>query len=350
MAQFAVLDSACILMPKGTTSLLSRRVATVACALFLAIPLATTCSAQLTGGQIVPKATPDAQLQPSNENGRDSASPAPQLRIGPGDELDISVYDVPELTQHVRVENTGDISLPLVERIHVAGLSSEQAQEVIERALENGGFIKNPHVAVFVKEYTNGGIVVQGQVNRPGVYPAYGQRRLSDVLLQAGGPTQTAADKVSIVRPGQTSPIIFRMSDSDVGKSAEFAVLPGDTVNVAKAGIVYVLGEVTRPGGFVLQSSEDGGRPALSAIQAMALASGPTRTASLNKARIIRRTPKGIEQISLPLKKIMDVKGADPQLEADDILFIPNSRTKAMAEQAPGSLLAVLASAAIYRF
>jgi len=320
----------------------------VLCALVCFLPTERISWAQKAGPSAVSQATgtPDTSTSAA---GNSTNAAVPQLRIGPGDELDISVYDVPELTQHVRVENTGDISLPLIDRVHVAGLTSAQAQEVIERSLENGGFIKNPHVALFVREYINGGIVVQGQVNKPGIYPAFGQRRLSDMLLQAGGTTPAAGDKISIVRAGQSEPVIVSLGDAAV-KAADFVVLPGDTISVSKAGIVYVLGEVTRPGGFVLQNSDEAQVAGLSAIQAMALASGPTRTASLNKARIIRRTPQGLEQIALPLQKIMQGKGADPQLHAEDILYVPNSRVKAMAEQAPASLVGVLATAAIYRF
>jgi polysaccharide biosynthesis/export protein len=344
-----VLDSILITMKTSRIALLPRSIATVVCTgvwvmLLIAASAAQTSEVQSTAP---PNSTTDHQ---GDQNGASSKSaPTPQLRIAPGDELDISVYDVPELTQHVRVESTGDISLPLVDKIHVAGLSGAQAQEVIERALEQGGFIKNPHVAVFVKDYSNGGIIVQGQVNKPGIYAAYGQRRLSDMLLQAGGTTQTAGDKISVTRPGQPAPMLVSLSENPA-KVSEFIVLPGDTISVGKAGIVYVLGEVTRPGGFVLQNSEEGQPAGLSAIQAMALASGPTRTASLNKARIIRRTPKGLEQFSLPLKKIMEGKDQDPQLQAEDIVYVPNSRMKSMSEQAPASLVAVLASAAIYRF
>jgi len=351
-------------MTKGTRLLLSRSLATILCVFVCLLAAQKVCLAQKADSTVGPQAgetlkntapapatsaASDPATHASKKGTSLEADAATQLRIGPGDELDISVYDVPELTQHVRVENTGDISLPLIDRVHVAGLTSAQAQEVIERSLESGGFIKNPHVALFVKEYSNGGIVVQGQVNKPGIYPAFGQRRLSDMLLQAGGTTPAAGDKISIVRAGQTALIVVSLSDA-AAKASEFVVLPGDTVSVSKAGIVYVLGEVTRPGGFVLQNAEEGQTAGMSAIQAMALASGPTRTASLNKARIIRRSSKGLEQIELPLKKIMEGKGSDPQLYAEDILYVPNSRVKAMADQVPAALVTVLASAAIYHF
>ena len=348
-------------------TLLPTSVRVVVC--LLACVLCTTSWAQThdpapvsgTTPPIGPAASPVAPAAPpplvpstparADDSAVPDSSPAgtPQLRIGPGDELDVSVYGVPDLSQHVRVENTGDIFLALIDRIHVAGLSSDQAQAVIERRLSSGGFINNPHVTVFVKEYTSDGIVVQGQVNKPGVYPAFGHRRLSDLLLQAGGITQTAGSKVSILHPGQTVPEVVTLS-AETGQGSSIDVSAGDTITVSKAGIVYVIGEVSRPGGFVLQSNDETKPEAVSAMQAIALAAGPTHTASLNKARVIRRTPSGIQEISLPLKKIMEGKSPDVQLEAEDILFIPNSRAKAMAEQGSTSILSILASAAIYHF
>jgi len=289
-----------------------------------------------------------ANIEPSSkEPARDTATPP--LLIGPGDEVDIAVYGVPELTQHVRVENGGDISLPLIDKVHVAGLTSAQAQEVIERRLASGGFINDPHVSVYVKEYTTSGILVQGQVNKPGIYPAFGRRKLSDVLLQAGGVTPTAGNKISITHAGKSVPEVVTRSDDPL-QSSNIEVVPGDTVTVARAGIVYVLGEVARPGGFVLQSSDENHPEGLSAVAAMALAYGPTRTASLNKARIIRRSPEGLKQISLPLKKILEGKSPDTQLQAEDILYVPNSRVKQLAEQLPGSVVSTVTTAAIYRF
>jgi polysaccharide biosynthesis/export protein len=303
-----------------------------------------------------PAAVPDARITPSESLAKEPApgdsareEATPPLLIGPGDELDVSVYGVPELTQHVRVENGGDISLPLIEKVHVAGLTSAQAQEVIERRLASGGFINDPHVSVYVKEYTTSGIMVQGQVNKPGIYPAFGRRKLSDVLLQAGGVTQVAGNKISITHGGKSTPDVITRSDDPL-QSSNAEVVPGDTVTVSKAGIVYVLGEVTRPGGFVLQSSDENRSEGLSAVAAMALAFGPTRTASLNKARIIRKSPEGLRQINLPLKKIMDGKSPDTQLQAEDILYVPNSRAKAMADTLPGTVVSLLATSAIYRF
>src|ERR1700730_18470036 len=144
-----------------------------------------------------------------------------KLSIGPGDELDVSVYGVPELSQHVRVDVSGDVHLLLVGTVHVAGLSSEEAQAVIEKQLMAGKFMNNPHVSVYVKEFTTQSVSVMGEVNKPGSYPALTTRRLYDAFQEAGGLTPTAGNKVSIGHPGQlNNPTIVTLSNDPI-KSAQ---------------------------------------------------------------------------------------------------------------------------------
>jgi polysaccharide export outer membrane protein len=116
---------------------------------------------------------------------------------------------------------------------------------------------------------------------------------------------------------------------------------------VSKAPIVYVIGEVTKPGGYVLGDAQDGdvASPQLTVIRVIALASGPIRGAALNKSKIIRRTANGIQELPIPLKKIMAGKSPDLPLQAEDILYIPGGRSTLPA----GTILGLLASAAIYR-
>ena len=280
----------------------------------------------------------------------DQPSDAPLIfksRIGPGDELDVSVYGEPELSQHMRVESTGNISLALVGKVHVAGLSSDEAASVVEQKLTSAGFLKEPHVNVYVKEYTHQEIVVQGHVNKPGVYPAFGPMRLFDVLVDAGGISQTAGNRVTITRAGSTADQVTLTSDPAKSAQTNVEILPGDVVTVARAGIVYIIGEVNRPGGYVVQGGDDA--KSLSAVQAIALAAGPTHTASLKGTRLIRRTPDGIREIPLPIEKMLKGKVEDVELSPDDILFIPNSTLKSLAATAP-AILTAASGAAIYKF
>jgi len=272
---------------------------------------------------------------------------AGRLSIGPDDELDVSVYGVPELSQHVRVDNSGNAYLVLIGEVHLEGLSSEEAQEVIEKRLFEGRFLKNPHVTVYVKDFTSETVSVVGEVNKPGNYPALSTRRLYDAFQEAGGLTP-AAGTVTLSHTGQlNSPTIITLSN-DPAKFAQanVQIMPGDAVIVSKAPIVYVLGEVNKPGGYVLAIDLDVKEPQeLTVLRVLAMAAGPVHGAALNRSRIIRRTPNGIQELPIRLKKIMAGKAQDPPLKAEDILYIPGSRSSAYL----GTVLATLTGVAIYR-
>src|SRR3984893_9834574 len=209
-----------------------------------------------------------------------------KLSIGPGDELDVSVYGVSELSEHVLVDTSGDGHLLLIGPTHVEGLSSEEAQAVIEKQLVKGRFIKNPHVSVFLKEFTNQSVAVVGEVNKPRrSYPALTTRRLYDAFQQAGGLTPTAG-KVSITHPGQlANPTVITLSNDPIKSAqANVEIMPGDAITVARAPIVYVLGEVTKPGGYVLDDDSNVESSRLTVMRVVALANGPVHGATLDKS------------------------------------------------------------------
>ena len=270
----------------------------------------------------------------------------PAVRIGPGDDIDVSVFGLPELSQHARVGNSGDVSLPLIGNLHLAGLSSDDAQRLIEKRLEDGHFVNNPQVSVYVREYTAEGISLMGAVNRPSVYSALGAHRLLDLIQTAGGLTDKAGRTVTVVhRDDPNHPITLSLSN-DGAKTAEdnIDLRPGDTVVVSKAGIVYVVGEVNRPGGFVIQDNN------ITASQVLAMASGPTHLAALDGTKVIRRTPDGLKDIPLQLKKVLSAKTRDMELLPDDIVLVPSSKTRGIASSSASAALNLLAGVAIYRF
>jgi len=249
------------------------------------------------------------------------------LRIGTGDLVEVSVYNVPELSTKARVSSNGEIYLPLVDYVPVGGLTVDQAQALIQKRLSEGGFVKNPHVSVFVQEYASQGASVLGEVMRPGNYPVLGQQRLFDVISAAGGFTEKAGQSIVVTHRNQMDkpvsvPLARNATDSPEGN---IPVFPGDTIVVRKADVVYVVGEVGRPSGFLM----DGGH--LTVLQAIALAGGTTRTAKLGGAKILRKGPAGISQTPVELKKILQAKAPDLSMQADDILFVPTSATKAAA-------------------
>lgn len=286
---------------------------------------------------------PAASVADSPPRNRSIAGMDSTVRIGPGDELDITVFGLPELSQHVRVGGSGDVSLPLVGSTHFAGKSSDEAQTMLERLLADGHFVNNPHVSVYVKEYTAEGISLVGEVIRPGVYPALGAHRLLDVIQAGGGLTDKAGKTITVShRDDPTKPITLSFTDDAVKMAVNnIELLPGDTVVVARGGIVYLVGEVNRPGGFVMEGSH------IMASQLLAMAAGPTRLASLNRARIIRRTPEGLKDIPLQLTKILQAKTPDVPLEASDIIYVPESRLRSV--MGASNIVGLLAGAAIYR-
>jgi polysaccharide biosynthesis/export protein len=260
------------------------------------------------------------------------------LRLSPGDLVELSVYNVPELATRARVSNRGDIYLPLIDYVHVSGLTAEETQAVIQQKLSDGGFVKNPHATVLVETYASQGASLLGEVGRPGIYPVVGQQRLFDVISAAGGFTEKAGRSITITHRGQPDkPLVVPLARnvSDNPESNVF-VYPGDTIVVRKADIVYVVGEVGRPSGFAMDSGH------LTVLQVIALAGGTTKTAKLSSVRLLRKGPEGVNETPIPLKKILEAKAPDLQMQADDILFVPTSAAKAAASR---SLEAVMQTA-----
>src|SRR5579863_8806603 len=199
------------------------------------------------------------------------------LRLEAGDLVEVNVYNVPELTTKARISSNGDVYLPLIDSVHVAGLSAEEAEGLIQKRLSDGGFVKNPHVTLFVDQYASQGASILGEVTKPGVYPVLGEQRLFDLISAAGGFTEKAGRSITVTHRGQTDkPIIVPLSRNvSDNPESNIPILPGDTIIVRKADLVYVVGDVGRPSGFLMDSGH------LTVLQAIAMAGGTTRTANL---------------------------------------------------------------------
>jgi len=297
---------------------------------------------------------------------RDSSSRTADYAIGSEDLLEISVFEAPELNCSVRVSAGGDISLTLLGPVQAAGLTPRQLEFVLQELLRRS-FMRDPHVGVFVREMQSHGVSVFGAVRKPGVVQIRGPRSLVEILSMAEGLAEDAGDTVLVIRsggldrPGPVSPandataalkpVPADASDDtpsishsttpagslvsmeiDVKQLLESAdpqanvpVYPGDLVKVSRAGVVYVVGEVHKPGGFLLKNNEN-----ISALQAIALAEGLTRTSAKEHARIIRndaQTGRRTE-IPLPLGKVLSGKSPDLALRPNDIVFVPNSTAR----------------------
>ena len=347
-----------------------------------------------------------------------------EYTIGPGDLLSISVFDVQDLSRDVRVSQSGTIAIPLVPtRIHVAGLTEAQAEQVVADVLRANGLVSHPEVGIIVKEHKSRPITVVGAVAHPMVYEAAQNVTLLEVLAQAGGVANDASDTVIVTRarpafvmvpaapidapaPGaaessgptaaeppaagtnanaKTEGTAFP-SAADIAKnppaatsSASAADVPsatepaaggnlitinlnellekgdmknniplqaGDVVTVPHSGIVYVLGAVTRPGGFVMSND----RSQMTTMKVLALAGGLTDVAKSNRAVIVRKDEQGKQtETEVDLKKILKLQSEDVQLHASDVLYIPTNYTKQALLKAGQIAIAVGTAVAIYR-
>jgi polysaccharide export outer membrane protein len=286
----------------------------------------TALSSSTSQSQTTDKSTPPG----SATQGAITQVPSPLYRISPGDTLDITVFGAADLSQKVRVTNKGEIYLPLVNYVHVGGQELQEAQANVESALKKGNFMVSPHVTIAVAEYASG-VVLMGEVVKPGIYPVTAATsKLLDLLTEAGGTTPSAGQMVTITHQGNTQQqVVFLSHDPTKAMDADVPVSQGDTIMVSKAGTIFVVGEVVQPSAFLMES-----RSGYTALKALAMAHGATRLAKLSQAKIIRQTPTGVEEIPVPLDKIVQSKAPDTELIADDILMVPTSHGKIVAAQA----------------
>lgn len=277
--------------------------------------------------------------------------PAPVLPakvlLGPGDVVSVQIFDTPELSADaVRISHSGEINLPVLGLVGVNGLNPNQAAERIEAELHNRGIMLDPHVTVSVVELAPQNATVLGEVKAPGVYPIYNEPHLMDVIALAGGFAPTAGKVVTIAHQDNPHhPVIIRLVPNALalGLQKNPKILPGDIVDVGRAGIVYILGAVGKPGGYLIDNNEH-----VSLIQALTLAGGWQQTAALSKARLIRKVQEGHKELMLDLKHVLNGKQADVYVENGDILYIPSSLGKTLAYRGMEAAIAAAQTAAVY--
>jgi polysaccharide export outer membrane protein len=325
--------------------------------------------------------------------------------IGNGDLLALEVFDVKELSRDVRVSQTGSIGIPLVPvRLHVAGLTEVQAEQKIAEVLESNGLVSHAEVSLSVKERKSKPITVVGAVGHAMVYQADRSVTLLEVLAEAGGVANDAGDAVIVNRPAQDpasdpsepppigqedpAPPLASKGSSHEGSTqqtaASQAAVPnspanspaeppplrntitinlndlmetgdatnniilqaGDIVTVPHSGIVYLLGAVSRPGGFVLAND----RGQMTILKILALAGGLGPTAKGDHAVIVRKDAQGQQhEVAVDLKKVMQRKAEDIQLQPSDILYVPNSAGRQAMLRALEFGIALGSGVALYR-
>jgi polysaccharide export outer membrane protein len=275
-----------------------------------------------------PAARPASQGTVLSSGGLDSLG---EYLIGPDDLLSITVLESAELSRDVRVSSDGTISLPLLaERIHVGGLSLSQAEALVKAKYREGGILNDPNITVSLKELESKPVTVSGAVRNPGVFQVSGQVRLLRLISLAGGLSDDAGSHVQVIREeesGTQHVEAVRVDDLRQGRAeANLAVRGGDIVNVLPAGAVYVIGAVNKPGRFLLP----GDAQQATVLNVLALAEDLKRTAKADHTVLIRKKPQSgeVEQIPVDLKKILSHQQADIVVQANDVLFIPDSTAK----------------------
>lgn len=265
--------------------------------------------------------------------------------LGPDDQISVSLRDIQEIQfKAVRIDGAGNIELPYAGKLRAAGKSVEQLAAEISRRLES--IVHRPAVIVEVTEYGSQPVSVLGAVGRPGVYQLRGRKSLFEVLSLAEGLRQDAGHAILITRRLEWGPIPLPTAKPD--SSGEFSVAevsvksilearnprdnilirPQDVISVPRGEMVYVVGSVRRPGGFLLGEKET-----VSVLQAVSLAEGLERAAAPHNARILRWVESSSRriEIAVDVKRILASQAPDQPLAGNDILFIPDSTAKSAA-------------------
>lgn len=270
--------------------------------------------------------------------------------LGPQDQLTVRVAeleDTPVPSAPVHIDPSGNIDLPLIGPIHAAGLTTTELRaQLIERYKK---YIHEPTVSVSVSEFHSQPVTIVGAVKAPGVHQIEGPKRLLEVISMAGGLTDEAGAKVTITRELAAGPLPLAGTRTDLGgkftvgdvdlrglmasthPSSNVLIRPNDVVSVSTAELVYVMGEVKKPGGFTLRT-----HTTISLLEALAMAEGPQNTARPSHSRVLRLTGEGQkrEEIPVDVSKMMDGKSPDIPLQAYDILVVPNNVPRAASLRA----------------
>jgi polysaccharide export outer membrane protein len=283
-----------------------------------------------TRSQPNPREAPPVWNQPgvAGASGPAQAAGEPPMPVAivPGDWLDISEYHTPEFHSALRVSNAGTVTLPMIGDVRVTGMDEQAAAQAIEAALLTKGILLHPLVSVVVTFYAGEDVSVLGEVTRPGIY-AYGfHHRLLDLISAASGLSPDAGRLVNIFhRDDEKTPrlVVLDPAETDAASDHNPELSPGDTVQVSRAGLVYVVGDVIRPGGFPVDPALK-----LTVVQAISLAWGPTQNAALGKAVLIREQKDGRTLTVLNLKRLLRGQDPDQPVHDGDIIFVPDSFAK----------------------
>jgi polysaccharide export outer membrane protein len=289
----------------------------------LTIALAAGLAVAAASAQTPPQAK--AQTPAQTQEAKDIFVRA--YRVGPGDLLELKVFEVDQLSQTVRVSEDGSITLPLLGRVVVEGLTQDGVVQKLTGLLQ-AKYVKNPQVTIFIKEYKNQQVAVIGAVEKAGSYELVGRKNLLQIISMAGGFSETASDVIFILREapdGATSTIPIDLKDLMVNgnQKLNIPIEPNDVINVPvdKEIRVFVMGRVNRPGAVTSKMSEG-----VTLLQAIADAGGLAEGAKESAVLVTRKGKDGKEQkLKINLKDILKGRRKDLVLQEGDVVYVPES-------------------------
>lgn len=284
--------------------------------------------------------------------------------LGPEDQLAVHIVDLDDISDKpVRIDPNGYLELPLIGRVHAAGLTVEQLRWAL--ATQAGRYIDAPQITINVLEYRSQPVSILGEVNNPGMHQLAGPTRLIDVISLAGGLKADAGQKLTLTRRKKQGVLPLpdvRTNASDEyfvatvrlnslidgsNPSANIEVRANDVISVSRADLVYVVGEVRKPGGISLNS--DNG---ISLMQALSLAEGTGPGAAPSKARILRAVEgkaSNKDEIPVDLSKVLAGKAPDLTLHPNDVLFVPDDIPASAMKRAAEAAIQIATGVMIYR-
>lgn len=318
----------------ATCSILRHRLAAVLALLAVSLLLCVPSQAQFSGPG--PATTPTTTSTITTD--RALLFPAAHdAKLSPGDLIAVRIFEQPDYAPDVRVGGDGSVILPLIGSVQLNGLSISQAETMIGNRLQQGGFYRNPQVTIQLLEGPNQVATVSGEVHS--LVPVVGSRRLLDVLSVAGGLPATASHVITISRPGVSEPIVVDLGTDPLrSELANIPIFAGDTIIVGRIGVVYIIGAFKTPGSIPLTQYAP-----LTLLQATALSGGVNFQGKYSDLRLIRTEGSRRVVVKLDIDKVMQGKAPDPILQANDIVFLPDSTIKAsISNGSLGTLLGIV--------
>lgn len=281
--------------------------------------------------------------------------------LGPSDRILVRCVNADEFSPApIRIDNDGQVTLPFVGRMKLASLTVSEAESQLTEALSK--FIRNPQVQVNLVEIHSQPVSVFGAVRNPGEYQLEGRKTLTEILSIAGGlrPDAGRVLKLTRLKDSTANPVAFDAPDATgqflvaeinvdelvrgVNPASNIEVRPFDVISVPPAELIYVVGQVRKPGGFIMT-----GRQNFTVLQAVSMAEGLERTAAPKKARILRKGPdSGRVEISVNLDGILSGQTEDIPMQAEDVLFVPNSKAKSAGMKTLDAIIQTATGMAIY--